>query len=60
MRTGVAIELYADFACPYCFLADCVLKQAIAGKDVNIDWMPFELRPYTVSSHSTEQTWSNL
>jgi len=46
MRTSVAIELYADFACPYCFLADCVLKQATAGRDVNINRMPFELRPY--------------
>ena len=42
----IPIELYSDFACPYCFLADVVLQQATAGKDVSVERMPFELRPY--------------
>jgi predicted DsbA family dithiol-disulfide isomerase len=42
----VSIRLYSDFACPYCFLAEIVLKQAMAGEDVQVEFMPFELRPY--------------
>ncbi|APF26103.1 DsbA family protein [Clostridium botulinum] len=39
------IKVYFDFVCPFCFLAEESLSGAIKGKDVNIQWMPFELRP---------------
>lgn len=39
------IKVYFDFVCPFCFLGEETLSKAIEGKDVNIQWMPFELRP---------------
>ncbi|MBU5301055.1 DsbA family protein [Clostridium sporogenes] len=39
------IKVYFDFVCPFCFLGEESLSEAIKGKDVNIQWMPFELRP---------------
>ncbi|NFG60807.1 DsbA family protein [Clostridium sp. CMCC3677] len=39
------IKVYSDFVCPFCFLGKETLSQAVKGKDVNIQWMPFELRP---------------
>ncbi|MBW6410803.1 DsbA family oxidoreductase [Clostridium weizhouense] len=39
------IKVYFDFVCPFCFLAEETLSQVIKGKDINIQWMPFELRP---------------
>jgi predicted DsbA family dithiol-disulfide isomerase len=42
----VPIRVYSDFVRPFCFLAEFLLKEAIAGKDVKVEWMPFELRPY--------------
>ncbi|AVP62853.1 hypothetical protein C3B64_00700 [Clostridium botulinum] len=39
------IKVYFDFVCPFCFLGEENLSEAIKGKDVNIQWMPFELRP---------------
>ncbi|EPY2283651.1 DsbA family oxidoreductase [Clostridium sporogenes] len=39
------IKVYFDFVCPFCFLGEESLSGAIKGKDVNIQWMPFELRP---------------
>lgn len=44
----LAIEVYSDFVCPYCFLAEGPLEAAAAryGGDVAIDWRPFELRPH--------------
>lgn len=42
----IKIKVYSDYVCPFCFLAEKPLKEAIKGKDVEVEWMPFELRPY--------------
>ncbi|MBB5325629.1 putative DsbA family dithiol-disulfide isomerase [Anoxybacillus tepidamans] len=41
----LSIKVYSDYVCPYCFLAKKPLEDAVQNKDVNIEWMPFELRP---------------
>lgn len=43
---SLKIKVYSDYVCPFCFLAEKPLKEAIKGKDVEVEWMPFELRPY--------------
>lgn len=40
------IFVYSDYVCPYCLLAKKPLDEAIKGKDVEVEWLPFELRPY--------------
>jgi len=42
----VKIKIFSDYVCPFCFLAEKPLQEAIEGKDVEVEWMPFELRPY--------------
>lgn len=44
-RTGAHINVWSDFVCPYCFLAEGPLNEAARGLDVSVEWMPFELRP---------------
>jgi predicted DsbA family dithiol-disulfide isomerase len=39
------IKVYSDYVCPFCFLGKAVLMDAVEGKDVEIEWMPFELCP---------------
>lgn len=42
------IDVYSDYVCPYCFLAEGPLEAAaarFAGR-VELEWRPFELRPY--------------
>lgn len=39
------IKVYSDFVCPFCFLGKAPFEEAIKGKDVEVEWMPFELRP---------------
>lgn len=39
------IKVYSDYVCPFCYLVEFPLREAIRGKDVEIEWMPFELRP---------------
>lgn len=40
-----SITIYSDYVCPYCLLAEQVLSDAIADRDIAITWRPFELRP---------------
>jgi predicted DsbA family dithiol-disulfide isomerase len=42
------LRVWSDYVCPFCLLAEKPLEQAVAGLDVEIEWMPFELRPYPV------------
>jgi len=40
------IKVYSDYVCPFCFLAEKPLEEATKGKDVEVEWMPYELRPF--------------
>ncbi|GAA4957823.1 putative DsbA family dithiol-disulfide isomerase [Nonomuraea thailandensis] len=44
----VRIKVWSDYVCPFCLLAGQPLAEATAGRDVSVDWMPFELRPEPV------------
>jgi predicted DsbA family dithiol-disulfide isomerase len=39
------VIVYSDYVCPYCLLAEGIIEQAVAGKDAEVQWRPFELRP---------------
>ena len=43
---SIKIRVYSDYVCPFCYLAEFPLREAVRGKDVEVEWMPFELRPY--------------
>ena len=42
------VQVFSDYVCPYCFLAEGPLNEAVAELEgaVEVEWMPFELRPY--------------
>ncbi len=42
------LQVYSDYVCPYCFLAEGPLNEAVAAQNgaVEVEWMPFELRPH--------------
>ncbi len=44
----LTVQVYSDYVCPYCFLAEGPLNEAVAELEgaVEIEWMPFELRPH--------------
>ncbi len=44
---SVTIQVFSDYVCPYCFLAEGPLEDAVtaAGTDLDVKWRPFELRP---------------
>jgi predicted DsbA family dithiol-disulfide isomerase len=39
------IDVYSDLVCPWCFVGKRRLEQAIAGRDVEVAWRPYELNP---------------
>lgn len=41
----VQVAVYSDYVCPYCMLSEPIIERAAAGRDVEMDWRPFELRP---------------
>lgn len=41
----VKIKVYSDFVCAFCFLGTGPLDEIVKEKDVEVEWMPFELRP---------------
>ncbi|WP_044748626.1 DsbA family oxidoreductase [Bacillus alveayuensis] len=45
---SLKIRVYSDFVCPFCYIGEKPLMEAIEGKDVELEWMPFELRPEPV------------
>jgi predicted DsbA family dithiol-disulfide isomerase len=48
MADPVKIKVWSDYVCPFCMLAEGPLEEAIkdVGVDVEVEWMPFELRPH--------------
>ena len=60
------IKVYSDYVCPYCFFGEVVLERALQGMEnkVEIEGMPFELRPYPNPTLKPEEdylqtTWQN-
>ncbi|MEV4222369.1 DsbA family oxidoreductase [Nonomuraea sp. NPDC049725] len=48
------IQIWSDYVCPFCLLAKGPIQEAVAGRDVEIEWMPFELRPEPVPTLEPE------
>jgi predicted DsbA family dithiol-disulfide isomerase len=44
----VKVQVWSDFVCPFCMIAEQPLLDAVQAfaSPVDIEWMPFELRPY--------------
>ncbi len=59
------IKVYSDYVCPFCFVGKAAFEEAIKDKDVQVEWMPFELRPSPspkldpVNDPAKRQMWKN-
>lgn len=52
-----SIVVYTDYVCPYCLLAETVIRRVIDGHDVPIEWRPYELRPDPVPTLRVEDPY---
>ena len=50
------VQVFSDYVCPFCFLAEGPLNEAVkrVGDAVEVEWMPFELRPYPMPTLKPE------
>ncbi|MDR7037948.1 putative DsbA family dithiol-disulfide isomerase [Methylobacterium sp. BE186] len=49
--------MWIDFVCPYCLLGEHVIRAASEGLEVDLVWMPFELRPYPTPTLRPEDAY---
>lgn len=48
------IEVWSDFACPYCFLGSLTLNDLQKTRDAQVEWRAYELRPAGAPSPTPE------
>ncbi len=55
----VKVQVWSDFVCPFCMIAEQPLREAVkaVGLPVDIEWMPFELRPYPTPTLRPEDSY---
>ena len=53
------VQVWSDFVCPFCMIAEQPLLEAVQafGSPVDIEWMPFELRPYPTPTLRPEDSY---
>ncbi|MET7771747.1 DsbA family protein [Nocardia sp. NPDC005366] len=61
---AIEIDLFVDYVCPYCYLAEHALAELRAARDVDVKIRPFELRPDPVPTLRPEddylpRVWNN-
>lgn len=51
------IEIYTDYVCPYCLLAERIVRPLLRARGLGIRWRPFELRPYPTPTLRVEDPY---
>ena len=61
----INVVIYSDYICPFCFLANEVVKRIKQKFDIITEWRPFELHPYRsmmpdINSDYIKMAWLNV
>lgn len=54
------IKIYSDYVCPFCYLGEQILeevKRENPDLTIEVEWMPFELRPYPTPTLKPEDEY---
>lgn len=54
------IKIYSDYVCPYCYLGEQILEEVKRENpelDIQVEWKPFELRPYPTPTLKPEDEY---
>ncbi|MHA1270892.1 MAG: DsbA family oxidoreductase [Candidatus Helarchaeota archaeon] len=60
----INVVIYSDYICPFCFLANTIIKRIKENYPLKIMWKPFELHPYGImvdlNSEYIKRVWRNV
>ena len=61
----INVVIYSDYICPFCFLANEVVKRIKQKYELITDWRPFELHPFRsmmpdINSDYIKMAWLNV
>lgn len=48
------VIIYTDYVCPYCLIAQKIVRDEIRGTGLEIRWRPHELRPFPIATLKVE------
>jgi predicted DsbA family dithiol-disulfide isomerase len=54
------LKIYSDYVCPFCYLGEQILeevKRENPDLTIEVEWMPFELRPYPTPTLKPEDEY---
>lgn len=54
------IKIFSDYVCPFCYLGEQVLEDLLKENpdlEVEVEWMPFELRPFPMPTLRPEEEY---
>jgi len=54
---SLTVKVYSDYVCPYCILAEGQLEEAAAETGVEVQHLPYELRPYPTPTLRPEDAY---
>lgn len=57
INSRVKLRVWIDFICPFCLIGKELISNAIDGLNVDIEWVPFELREYPVPTLRPEDEY---
>ncbi len=63
--TQISVVIFSDFICPFCFLANEIIKRIKQKFDLKVTWRPFELHPLRemmprIDSQYIKMAWLNV
>ncbi|MHA1129541.1 MAG: DsbA family oxidoreductase [Candidatus Helarchaeota archaeon] len=63
--TSINMVIFSDYLCPFCFLANEIVKRIKENYAINVNWRPFELHPFRemmprIDSSYIKMAWLNV
>jgi predicted DsbA family dithiol-disulfide isomerase len=49
----IKIRVVTDFVCPYCYVSKRILLKAVENKNIEIEWLPYEMTPISAPQVDT-------
>ena len=61
----INVVIFSDYICPFCFIANEVIKRIKENYELKVNWRPFELHPFremmpSIDSQYIKMAWLNV